>query len=223
MTAEVKRVLEILAVASILSASPATAQSSSGTVHSHPPRTADSTASSDAGSVPTRPTEADVRFMQGMIPHHAQALDMTALVPTRTSRRDVLLLAERIEVSQKDEIAWMQRWLRDHGESMPDLDAHHGHHGAERHALMPGMLTPDEMDQLAAATGSAFDRLFLQFMIRHHEGALVMVRDLLASPGAAQASEVYRFASDVDADQRADIQRMLGMLDAPLLPSPDRP
>lgn len=166
-------------------------------------------------------TEADVQFMQGMIPHHAQALEMTALVPDRSTSRTMHLLAQRIEVSQQDEIAWMQRWLEDRGEEAPDLDAHQHHHGGGHHALMPGMLTPEEMAQLAAAKGETFDQLFLQFMIRHHEGALVMVKDLFSTPGAAQASEVYRFASDVEADQRAEIQRMQAVLDAaPAAPVP---
>jgi uncharacterized protein (DUF305 family) len=167
-------------------------------------------------------TPADARFMQGMIPHHAQALDMTSLVPARTTRRDVLLLAERIEVAQGDEIAWMQRWLQDRGEEAPMAGGGHAHHGAGHHALMPGMLTPEQLAQLAAASGSEFDRLFLEFMIQHHEGALVMVDDLLASPGAAQLTEVYRFASDIDADQRADIARMKAMLEAPLVAPDER-
>lgn len=166
-----------------------------------------------------RHTEADVRFMQGMIPHHAQALDMTALVPTRSTRREIVLIAERIEVSQADEIAWMTRWLQDHDAEAPSLDAPH-HHGDEHHALMPGMLTPEEMAQLEEATGPAFDRLFLQFMIRHHEGALLMVTDLFATPGAAQVTEVFRFASDVEADQQAEIGRMRALLDVPPLPTP---
>jgi uncharacterized protein (DUF305 family) len=171
-----------------------------------------------------RPSEADVRFMQGMIPHHAQALDMTALVPDRSTSRALHLLAERIEVSQRDEIAWMTRWLQDHGAEAPDPAAprdpaaHHGH-GAAHHALMPGMLTPEEMAELAAASGSAFDRLFLERMIRHHEGALVMVEELLAAEGAAQAPEVYRFASDIVADQQAEIGRMQALLDR--LPASD--
>lgn len=166
-----------------------------------------------------RYTEADVRFMQGMIPHHAQALDMTALVPDRSTRRDLHLLAERIEVSQTDEIAWMERWLLDRGADVPSLDTHH--HDGGHPALMPGMLTPEELAELASATGPAFDRLFLQFMIRHHEGALVMVADLFATPGAAQAAEVFRFASDVDAGQTAEIGRMRALLDA--MRAPDRP
>ncbi|HLT47962.1 MAG TPA: DUF305 domain-containing protein [Rubricoccaceae bacterium] len=167
-----------------------------------------------------QPAEADVRFMQGMIPHHAQALDMTALVPDRSSRPDLLLLAERIEVAQTDEIAWMTRWLRDHGAAAPDPSAHA--RGDGHHALMPGMLSPEEMAHLAGATGPEFDRLFLQYMIRHHEGALVMVSELLAAEGAAQAPEVFQFASDIEAGQRAEIARMRALLgdDAPPLPEP---
>lgn len=201
----------ILAVSGLAFAPDATAQT-------------DSTGADVAEEARPTHTPADAAFMQGMIPHHAQALDMTALVPTRSSRRDMLLLAERIEVAQGDEIAWMQRWLRDRQEDVPAFDAAHAHHGAHGHeALMPGMLTPAQLAQLAAASGPEFDRLFLEFMIRHHEGALVMVDDLLSSPGAAQATEVYRFASDIDADQRADIKRMKAMLEAPLVPEPDRP
>ncbi|HYE95982.1 MAG TPA: DUF305 domain-containing protein [Rubricoccaceae bacterium] len=163
--------------------------------------------------------EADVRFMQGMIPHHAQALEMTALVADRTTNRALRFVAERIEVSQRDEIAWMTRWLQAHGAEAADPHTpHSGHHGGH-HALMPGMLTPDEMAQLASASGVEFDRLFLQYMIRHHEGALLMVEDLLAAPGAAQATEVYRFASDIVADQQAEIDRMRSLLDVPPLPS----
>jgi len=169
------------------------------------------------GTVAARPpvTPADVAFVQGMIPHHAQALDMTALAPSRTTRTDVLTMAGRIEVAQGDEIAWMQRWLRDHAPSAGD--AAHGHsagHGAHAGHLMPGMLTPDEMAALAASTGAEFDRLFLTGMIRHHEGALTMVEELLTTPGAAQDPLVFRFAVDIDADQRADIARMQAMLAA---------
>jgi uncharacterized protein (DUF305 family) len=154
-------------------------------------------------------SEADVRFMQGMIGHHAQALEMTALVPARTARDEMRLLAQRIEVSQADEIRMMERWLRDRGQPLPDPHAHHKPGG-----LMPGMLTADEMGRLAGARGTDFDRLFLEFMIRHHEGAVVMVRELYGSPGAAQEGEVYEFASDVDADQRMEIDRMRALLDS---------
>lgn len=155
-----------------------------------------------------RISDADVKFIQGMIGHHAQALEMTELLKTRTQSEDMKKLGERIAVSQADEITMMQQWLRDHGKPVPDEHAHHGQ-GA---ALMPGMLTADEMARLAAARGPEFDRLFLTYMIKHHQGALIMVKDLFASPGAAQESEIHRFASDVDADQRMEIDRMAGML-----------
>jgi uncharacterized protein (DUF305 family) len=134
---------------------------------------------------------------------------MTALVPARTARDEMRLLAQRIEVSQADEIRMMERWLRDRGQPLPDPHAHHKPGG-----LMPGMLTADEMGRLAGARGTDFDRLFLEFMIRHHEGAVVMVRELFGSPGAAQEGEVYEFASDVDADQRMEIDRMRALLDS---------
>ncbi|HVE77400.1 MAG TPA: DUF305 domain-containing protein, partial [Gemmatimonadaceae bacterium] len=169
-------------------------------------------APADADST-RRGSAADVRFMQQMIAHHAQALAMTGLVPTRTGRDAIRLLAERVEVSQRDEIAAMQRWLKRRGEQVPGADAHHDH-GAADQAPMPGMLTPAELAELAGASGALFDRLFLERMIRHHEGALTMVADLFATPGAAQESEVFRFASDVDADQRAEIARMRAVLAA---------
>lgn len=153
-------------------------------------------------------SQADVRFMQGMIGHHAQALEMAALLPSRTDREEMKLLAKRIEVSQADEIKMMREWLEARGQEVPGEHAHHVH-GA---TLMPGMLTPDEMATLAAAKGFAFDRLFLEFMIKHHEGALVMVRELFASEGAGQEPEMFAFASDVDADQRMEIERMSAML-----------
>ena len=134
--------------------------------------------------------------------------DMTALLATRTNSDDMKKLAQRIEISQADEIKMMQRWLEARGQQLPDPHAHHAH-GA---TLMPGMLTPEEMERLAAASGPEFDRLFLEFMIKHHEGALVMVKELLSNPGAAQESEIFSFASDVDADQRMEIDRMGAML-----------
>jgi uncharacterized protein (DUF305 family) len=157
-----------------------------------------------AGATAVRYTDADVRFMQGMIGHHAQALEMAALLPSRTGREDMKLLARRIEVSQSDEIKMMQDWLKARGQDLP------GEHA--RHTLMPGMLTPEEMAKLAAAKGPAFDRLFLELMIKHHDGALTMVKELFASEGAGQESEIFAFASDVDADQRMEIERMTAML-----------
>ena len=155
-----------------------------------------------------RHTAADVGFMQGMIGHHAQALEMTALRPARSTSDLMRLLMLRIELSQADEIKLMEGWLKARGEEVPDPHAHHGDHAA----LMPGMLTPEEMDRLLAAKGTEFDRLFLEFMIKHHEGALVMVERLFATPGAGQESDIFAFASDVVDDQRAEIERMAVML-----------
>ena len=153
-------------------------------------------------------TAADVAFMQGMIGHHAQAVEMTDLLQTRTQSEDMRKLAKRIEVSQRDEIKRMQEWLRARGEPLPDPHAHHAHDAAP----IPGMLTPAEMKRLADASGREFDRLFLELMIKHHEGALTMVRQLFASAGAAQDTDIFAFASDVDADQRMEIQRMSAMI-----------
>ena len=153
-------------------------------------------------------TDADVQFMQGMISHHAQAVEMVALIPTRTSREDMRLLGHRIDVSQADEIKMMQHWLEVRRQQVPGEHAHHMHDAK----LMPGMLTPEEMDHLAAATGDEFDRLFLEGMIKHHGGALTMVDELFATPGAGQEVEIFSFASDVDADQRMEIERMGAML-----------
>lgn len=164
----------------------------------------------DAIGEPLRHTDADVHFMQGMIAHHLQAVEMVALVAERSRRADIRLLAQRIAASQTDEIELMGKWLRDRGERVP---GRHAHHEGE-HARMPGMLTPEQMARLAAATGEEFDRLFLAAMILHHEGALVMVGDLFTSPGAAQEEEVFTFASHVEADQRIEIARMHRMLRA---------
>ena len=153
-------------------------------------------------------TPADVRFMQEMIGHHAQALEMTALIPPRTSREDMKQLGQRIEISQADEIKMMQTWLKDRGQPAPDVHAHHAP-GAK---LMPGMLTPEEMKRLADAKGVEFDRLFLELMIKHHEGALIMVKNLFDNNGAGQESEVFAFLSDVEADQQMEIDRMFAML-----------
>jgi uncharacterized protein (DUF305 family) len=155
-----------------------------------------------------RHTPADVAFMQGMLGHHAQAVEMTALVPARTDNDRIRALALRIGISQADEIVMMREWLSRRGEPVPDAHAHHGHDAP----LMPGMLTAGEMRQLADARGTAFDRLFLEGMIRHHQGALTMVDTLMATPGAGQESEIFAFVSDVDADQRMEIGRMRAML-----------
>jgi uncharacterized protein (DUF305 family) len=156
-------------------------------------------------------TLADVRFMQGMIGHHAQALTMSALVPERTQRRDFHLMAERITLSQVSEIDQMKRWLQTRGESLPAEDAHV--HAAMGHGeLMPGMLTEAELTQLKNARGTEFEKLFLQLMIKHHEGALQMVKQLYATPASGQEPELFILASDVDADQTAEIRRMRALL-----------
>ena len=163
-------------------------------------------------------TPADVKFMQGMIHHHAQAIDMTELLKTRTGSEDMKKLGLRIQVSQTDEIKMMQRWLKAHGEEAPDPHAMHMPGmimpGMDHGPMMAGMLTPEEMAHLAGLKGVEFDRYFLEGMIRHHGGAITMVRELFASPGAAQDSNIYAFASDVVADQQMEIDRMSGMLAA---------
>jgi uncharacterized protein (DUF305 family) len=158
-------------------------------------------------------TPADIDFMQQMIPHHAQALEMTALVPDRTAREDLPLFAERMDISQEDEIALMQGWLEARGADVPDpgaAQAAHGGHGADD-MLMPGMATPERMAELESATGAEFDRLFLETMARHHEGALQMVQDLYANGGAAEP-EIAQFATHIDADQRIELARIASML-----------
>ena len=162
-------------------------------------------------------TAADVAFMQGMIGHHQQAIEMVALLKKNTTTKDMQLLGLRIEVSQNDEIRMMRTWLQTRGESVPQAsDQASG--GSEAHAmhmhdakLMPGMLSAEQMAQLGAAKAAAFDKLFLEFMIQHHNGALIMVKELMSTPGAGQDSSIYAFASDVEADQSAEITRMRRM------------
>lgn len=154
-------------------------------------------------------TEADVRFMQGMITHHAQAVEMTALIETRTDSEGVRSLGARISHSQADEIRFMKRWLLSRGYPVEEVGGHH-HHGMS-HGLMPGMLTPKQMETLAAARGEEFDRLFLEGMIMHHGGALTMVEELFGAAGAGQEAEIFHFATDVDSGQRAEIRVMQTM------------
>jgi uncharacterized protein (DUF305 family) len=188
-------------------------------------------------------TDADVVFMQGMIHHHAQALEMTALIDERTPNRTIQQMGLRMQISQGDEIALMSRWLRDRGQDVPDWRAmptlpsamdrahaaheqmeagmHAGHSmsgGMAAEHSMPGMLSTDQMLELEAARGTDFDRLFLTYMIQHHEGAIVMVRELFSAPGAGQESQVFQFASEVDADQTIEIRRMRQVLSS--LPAP---
>jgi len=149
----------------------------------------------------------DVAFISGMITHHAQAIEMVNLLKSRTDSESMRMMALRIEVSQNDEIAWMRRWLEERKQPLPAEHAHHMPGG-----MMPGMLTDAEMTKLAAAKGPEFDRLFLEGMIKHHMGALIMVEELFNAPGSAQQADMFDFASHVDADQRMEISRMTQML-----------
>jgi uncharacterized protein (DUF305 family) len=161
-------------------------------------------------------TKADVDFMAGMIPHHAQALIMAGMAASHGAREDVRILCERIIVAQGDEIALMRGWLRDRGEFVPEPDATHHmmQMGGEEHAmLMPGMLSEEEMTALDAARGPEWDRLFLIGMIKHHQGAVDMVNELWASYGAAQGDVVFQFSSDVLTDQTIEIDFMTKMLE----------
>ena len=151
----------------------------------------------------------DVRFMQDMIPHHNQAVQMAALVAERTNNPDLGEIAGRIDASQADEIAFMQGWLTERGEVAPDPTAHHAMHTSHD---MAGMATPEQMAELASAEGSDFDRLFLTLMIEHHKGAVTMVEDLLEKPGSAYDPVLLDFTTDVVNDQEAEIERMDTML-----------
>lgn len=155
---------------------------------------------------------ADVKFMQGMIMHHAQAVEMTALIESHTENKDLRSLGARINKSQADEIKFMERWLTTRGQPVsPAMPEMHGTHTGHE-MLMPGMLTAKQMDELKKANAEEFDKLFLRGMIQHHDGALVMVKDLFDTAGAGQDAELFNFASDVDSGQRAEIRVMQTML-----------
>jgi uncharacterized protein (DUF305 family) len=195
----------LLLSAALLTAAPtAYAQNPTGAKHRHMP-------GMDMGLPPvTIPpgaifTEADVRFMQGMIAHHAQAIYMSRLAASHRANPRVLKFANKIDQSQQAEIRLMQEWLRANGQFAPDTSAW-------RHMTMPGMLSDDQLAQLDAAKGADFDRLFLTFMIQHHEGALAMVKDLFATPRAGQEIDVSVFANDVHTVQTAEIGTMRQML-----------
>lgn len=155
--------------------------------------------------------------MQGMIMHHSQAVEMTDLIDSRTSNPAVILLGSRISQSQVDEMKFMQRWLEVRKEtatlSVVGEKPSHGHGtGSAKANLMPGMLSPEQMQTLRNAKGAEFDRLFLTGMIQHHEGALAMVKELFETAGAGQDAEIFNFASDVDSGQRAEIKTMETLL-----------
>ena len=160
----------------------------------------------------------DVEFMQGMIMHHAQAVEMTAMIESRTENKELRLLGARISQSQASEMNFMKRWLELRGEKlsmpmpemkmdMPGMDM-----SSHQHHLMPGMLTPKQMEALKNAKGAEFDQLFLKGMIQHHTGALEMVKDLFDTAGAGQDAELFNFATDVDSGQRAEIKIMKTLL-----------
>jgi len=158
---------------------------------------------------------ADVAFMQGMIMHHSQAIEMTALIASHTENKDLRLLGARISSSQNDEIKFMKRWLAARGEKlsmateqMPGMYMAH-----DAMPLMPGMLSPAQMEALRSAAGAEFDRLFLSGMIQHHKGALTMVKELFDTAGAGQDAEIFNFATDADNSQRAEIRIMETMLE----------
>jgi uncharacterized protein (DUF305 family) len=168
---------------------------------------------STSGVAPQR-SQADIAFMQGMIMHHAQAVEMTALIPSHTESSEIRLLGERISLSQTDEMTFMKRWLIARGApvsmampGMPDMDA-----SGKPMPAMPGMLTPEQMNALRQAKGAEFDRKFLTGMIQHHNGALVMVKELFDTPGAGQDADLFDFATDVDNTQRAEIRIMEDIL-----------
>jgi uncharacterized protein (DUF305 family) len=168
---------------------------------------------STKGALPPR-SAADVEFMQGMIMHHQQAIEMTALIPSHTGNKALQSLGARISSSQSGEIRFMQRWLAARGEplsmampGMPDMDR-----SGRPMALMPGMLTAEQMEALRKANGAEFDRLFLTGMIQHHDGALIMVKDLFDTAGAGQDADIFNFATDADNTQRAEIKIMETML-----------
>jgi uncharacterized protein (DUF305 family) len=160
-------------------------------------------------------SQGDIDFMTGMIPHHAQAVLIAGWAASHGARADIRVLCERQVVAQRDEIATMRNWLRDRGQYVPAADATHHRmkmNGVEHDMLMPGMLTQDELAQLDKARGTEWDRLFLTFMIRHHEGALTMVDELFAAYGAMQDDDVYTLATDIHADQTIEIERMHKLL-----------
>jgi uncharacterized protein (DUF305 family) len=157
---------------------------------------------------------ADVEFMAGMIPHHAQAVLIAGWASSHGARADVRILCERMVIAQRDEIEMMRNWLRDRSEAVPAADATHHRmkmNGIEHDMLMPGMLTPEELARLDKARGAEWDQLFLAAMIRHHEGAIAMVDQLFMSHGALQDDDMFKFASDLYADQTAEIERMQKM------------
>ena len=214
--AQLRRLLRLVAVAALLllAAGEATAQQAPIVQPGAPGKPSRQLPPSTTGVAP-QVSQADVQFMQGMIMHHSQAVEMTALIPSRTESAAIRALGARISRSQSDEINFMKRWLLARGQSidmsmpgMPDMDMQ----GSPMPA-MPGMLTAQQMQALRAAKGEDFNRLFLTGMIQHHNGALVMVKQLFDTPGAGQDADLFDFATDADNTQRAEIKIMQSMLE----------
>jgi len=194
---------------------PVTAQDSPVVVQPGAPGEPTKTLPADTHAMLPPLSAADVAFMQGMIMHHSQAVEMTALIDSHTENKDVRAIGAKISSSQADEIGMMQRWLKTRGQAtsmsmpdMPEMDMN-----GKPMPPMPGMLTQEQMTALKAARGGEFDRLFLSGMIQHHGGALVMVKDLFDTAGAGQDAEIFNFATDVDNGQRAEIKIMQKMLE----------
>jgi uncharacterized protein (DUF305 family) len=218
-----RRPLAAATLACLLSLSINAQQSPTGPVVVQPGAPGQPTTTLPSSTRPTLLTAsaADVKFMQGMIMHHAQAVEMTALIESHTTNAELRTLGERISRSQSDEIKFMKRWLAARGAAvepemsnmsgvdMPgmDMSSHQKHQ-----MMMPGMLTPKQMEDLRNAKGAEFDRLFLTGMIQHHSGALTMVKDLFDTAGAGQDAELFNFTTEVDSGQRAEIRIMQTML-----------
>ena len=194
------------------SATRAKTSSGIGTTVSAAPQTPAELVAADNGVQPY--TQADVDFVAGMIHHHAQAVLMAGWAPSHGASASVQALCERIVVAQRDEIRFMQRWLRERKLPVPDGDTSHMMMTGMDMKLMPGMLTPEQLIALDKARGGDFDRLFLTGMIKHHNGAIEMVETLFASQGAVQDEDIFKFASDVHVDQITEVNRMTSMLEA---------
>ena len=204
------RAVSAVIVAVVTSACASTTQSVS-TGASAPESPAIAAARADSARKPY--TEADIHFMSAMIAHHAQAIDIARWAPTHGASRPLQILSERVINAQRDEIALMQQWLRERRLPVPEASATMTTGGAgHQHHEMPGMLTPAQLEQLDRARDKEFDRLFLTFMIQHHQGAVTMVKQLASSQGAGLDDTVFKLASDISADQTSEIDRMQQML-----------
>ncbi|HEX9562877.1 MAG TPA: DUF305 domain-containing protein [Gemmatimonadaceae bacterium] len=215
MTTWPSRIAKTVLPCAVAACAPSAAPVHTGMQPGATDRAAVAAAVARADSVRRTFTVADVHFMSGMIPHHAQAVLMARWAPSRGARADVLAFCERIVVGQGDEIEIMRTWLAEKGQPVPAATATHHRMrmgDTEHDMLMPGMLTDAEMAQLDSARGPRFDRLFLTYMMRHHEGAITMVEELLGSVGAAQDELIIKLASDIYADQTSEIERMKTML-----------